>query len=222
MSETRYLAVEIGGTKLQAALGDAAGTVFQTVRGSVDVAAGAEGILAWIGDQVAALLNEVGRDKVHGIGVGFGGPIDSRAGTVLVSHQIEGWNGFALRAWFEERFGLPTTLLNDSSAAGWAEYRPGAGVGTRNFVYNNIGSGIGGLNEIEEQHSKLFDRGPTRVSPFMIPKLMVNAATGNVSVQFGLKGPSSAVATAYLSTSACSSSSSSDSCRPQPTLHTRY
>jgi 3-oxoacyl-[acyl-carrier-protein] synthase II len=64
-----------------------------------------------------------------------------------------------------------------------------------------IGSGIGGLNEIEEQHAKLFDRGPSRVSPFMIPKLMVNAASGNISVQFGLKGPSSAVATACASAS---------------------
>ena len=64
-----------------------------------------------------------------------------------------------------------------------------------------IGSGIGGLNEIEEQHDRLFDRGPSRVSPFMIPKLMVNAASGNISVQFGLKGPSSAVATACASAS---------------------
>lgn len=62
-----------------------------------------------------------------------------------------------------------------------------------------IGSGIGGLNEIEEQHAKLFDRGPSRVSPFMIPKLMVNAASGNISVNWGLKGPSSAVATACAS-----------------------
>ncbi|MFO0917165.1 MAG: beta-ketoacyl synthase N-terminal-like domain-containing protein [Planctomycetaceae bacterium] len=64
-----------------------------------------------------------------------------------------------------------------------------------------IGSGIGGLNEIEEQHARLFDRGPTRVSPFMIPKLMVNAASGNVSVYWGLRGPSSAVATACASAS---------------------
>jgi 3-oxoacyl-[acyl-carrier-protein] synthase II len=64
-----------------------------------------------------------------------------------------------------------------------------------------IGSGIGGLNEIEEQHAKLFDRGPSRVSPFMIPKLMVNAASGNISVNYGLKGPSSAVATACASAS---------------------
>lgn len=62
-----------------------------------------------------------------------------------------------------------------------------------------IGSGIGGLNEIETNHVTLYDRGPNRVSPFMIPKLIVNAATGNVSVRWGLKGPSSAVATACAS-----------------------
>lgn len=64
-----------------------------------------------------------------------------------------------------------------------------------------VGSGIGGLNEIEEQHTNLFDRGPNRVSPFMIPKLMVNAASGNISVRFGLRGPNSAVATACASAS---------------------
>lgn len=62
-----------------------------------------------------------------------------------------------------------------------------------------IGSGIGGLSEIEEQHFTLMDRGPNRVSPFMIPKLIVNAASGNISVRFGLRGPSSAVATACAS-----------------------
>lgn len=62
-----------------------------------------------------------------------------------------------------------------------------------------VGTGIGGLGEIEEQHSKLFDKGPARVSPFMIPKLMANAASGNVSVNWGLKGPNSAVATACAS-----------------------
>ena len=62
-----------------------------------------------------------------------------------------------------------------------------------------IGSGIGGLSEIETQHATLFDRGPQRVSPFMIPKLMVNAASGNVSVHWKLRGPNSAVATACAS-----------------------
>jgi 3-oxoacyl-[acyl-carrier-protein] synthase II len=62
-----------------------------------------------------------------------------------------------------------------------------------------IGSGIGGLNEIEAQHSRLYDRGPERISAFMIPKLMINAASGNISVHWGLRGPNSAVATACAS-----------------------
>ena len=64
-----------------------------------------------------------------------------------------------------------------------------------------LGSGIGGLHEIEEQHSRLIERGPSKISPFMIPKLMVNAASGQISICFGLRGPNSAVATACASSS---------------------
>ncbi|HLA85299.1 MAG TPA: beta-ketoacyl-ACP synthase II [Thermoguttaceae bacterium] len=64
-----------------------------------------------------------------------------------------------------------------------------------------IGSGIGGLSEIEVQHTKLIERGPDKVSPFTIPKLMVNAASGQVSIQFGLRGPNTAVSTACASAS---------------------
>jgi 3-oxoacyl-[acyl-carrier-protein] synthase II len=64
-----------------------------------------------------------------------------------------------------------------------------------------FGSGIGGLHEIEEQHTRLMEKGPGRVSPFMIPKLMVNAAPGQVSIRYGLNGPCSSVATACASSS---------------------
>ena len=64
-----------------------------------------------------------------------------------------------------------------------------------------IGSGIGGLHEIENQHSRLVEMGPSKLSAFMIPKLMVNAASGQISIHFGLKGPNSAVATACASAS---------------------
>ncbi len=62
-----------------------------------------------------------------------------------------------------------------------------------------LGSGIGGLHEIETQHSRLLEKGPDKVSAFTIPKLMVNAACGHVSIQYGLRGPSAAVATACAS-----------------------
>jgi 3-oxoacyl-[acyl-carrier-protein] synthase II len=62
-----------------------------------------------------------------------------------------------------------------------------------------LGSGIGGIHEIEEQHERLLKLGPSKVSVFTIPKLMVNAAPGQISIQFGLRGPNAAVATACAS-----------------------
>ena len=64
-----------------------------------------------------------------------------------------------------------------------------------------VGSGIGGLYEIEAQHTRLIEKGPSKISPFMIPKLMVNAASGQISIHFSLNGPNSAVATACASAS---------------------
>jgi 3-oxoacyl-[acyl-carrier-protein] synthase II len=61
------------------------------------------------------------------------------------------------------------------------------------------GSGIGGLIEIEAQHTVLAERGPRRVTPFLIPKLMMNAMSGQISMRFGLKGPN------WVTASACSS-----------------
>jgi 3-oxoacyl-[acyl-carrier-protein] synthase II len=59
-----------------------------------------------------------------------------------------------------------------------------------------IGSGIGGIETLEEQNKILVARGVSRVSPFTVPRLMVNAASGNVSILYKLKGPNTAVATA--------------------------
>lgn len=62
-----------------------------------------------------------------------------------------------------------------------------------------VGSGIGGIAELQAQTFRLRDKGPTKVSAFTIPKLMVNAASGNITIHFGLHGPSTAVATACAS-----------------------
>lgn len=150
---TAYLiGVEIGGTKLQVALGTGDGRILDRERGDVDPARGAQGILAWLEEATAAVMKRCPDDGAcTAIGVGFGGPVDSATGRVLVSHQIQGWDGVELKTWFEERFSLPTCVENDANAAGWAEYCLGAGRGTRCFVYCNIGSGIGGALVVNGQ-----------------------------------------------------------------------
>jgi 3-oxoacyl-[acyl-carrier-protein] synthase II len=62
-----------------------------------------------------------------------------------------------------------------------------------------VGTGIGGIKEIEEQHLRLLEKGPSKVSPFCVPRLMSNAASGNIAIQFGLRGPSFAVSSACAS-----------------------
>jgi len=59
-----------------------------------------------------------------------------------------------------------------------------------------VGSGIGGIATMEEEYDVLIAKGVRRVSPFTVPKLMGNAAAGNLSIQFGLKGPIAATVTA--------------------------
>lgn len=61
------------------------------------------------------------------------------------------------------------------------------------------GTGVGGISTIEEGHSILLERGPKRLSPLTVPKLMVNATAGNVSISYGLRGPATAMATACAS-----------------------
>jgi 3-oxoacyl-[acyl-carrier-protein] synthase II len=62
-----------------------------------------------------------------------------------------------------------------------------------------FGSGIGGLNEFEEQHARYMTSGPGKISPFVIPKMIANNAGGTISIHFELRGPNTTVATACAS-----------------------
>jgi 3-oxoacyl-[acyl-carrier-protein] synthase II len=64
-----------------------------------------------------------------------------------------------------------------------------------------VGTGIGGIKEIEEQHLRLLAGGPKKVSPFCVPRLMGNAASGNIAIRYGLQGPN------FCVTSACATGS---------------
>jgi len=81
------LGIEIGGTKLQLALGDEAGAIRERRRLAVEKARGASGIREQIEQALPDLIR---KDKPAAIGAGFGGPVDWRTGRICRSHQIEG------------------------------------------------------------------------------------------------------------------------------------
>ena len=146
-----FLGIEIGGAKLQIGVGS--GTTRKLVemaRAVVRPQDGAQGVLDQIEEIGKRLIGLLGkRHGVKAIGIGFGGPIDPHGGRVITSHQVAGWNDFALAQWCENTFGLPAVLANDSDAAGLAEAVLGAGRGQSVVYYTNAGSGIGGALVID-------------------------------------------------------------------------
>jgi glucokinase len=114
-----YLGIEIGGTKLQLGIGPGNGTLTDLWRGTVDPAAGSEGIRRQITAALPELLTKTGLSlgDLKGVGIGFGGPVDDATRTVIKSHQIEGWDNFPLADWTQEVVGLPAVLGNDAAAS---------------------------------------------------------------------------------------------------------
>ncbi len=62
-----------------------------------------------------------------------------------------------------------------------------------------VGSGIGGLSTIEQEHKKIIEKGPDRVSPFCVPKLMVNACSANLAIYYKFRGANHSIVTACAS-----------------------
>jgi 3-oxoacyl-[acyl-carrier-protein] synthase II len=62
-----------------------------------------------------------------------------------------------------------------------------------------VATGIGGLTTWEEQHKRLLEKGPSRISPFFIPSMIVNTAAGSIAIRFGIQGPNFAVSSACAS-----------------------
>jgi glucokinase len=135
------LGIEIGGTKLQLVIGDESATIRECRRLAVNPTEGAVGIRRQIEKALPDLLRQ---EKVQAIGVGFGGPVDWRTGTIARSHQIEGWSGFELARWLRELAGVPVVVENDANAGAFGEATRGAGVGFNPVFYVTLGSGAGG------------------------------------------------------------------------------
>jgi glucokinase len=136
-----FLAIEIGGTKLQLFVGDGDGNILQRWRFEVDAASGGAGIRARIESALPEILHA---HPVAAAGVGYGGPVDWRTGQICCSHQVEGWADFPLGDWLRKRVGRPVFIDNDANTASLGEALRGAGQGSNPVFYVTLGSGVGG------------------------------------------------------------------------------
>src|SRR5689334_12722979 len=114
----RFLGAEIGGSKLQVGVCDRNGKLIELIREPVVRKDGAQGILRQFERIIPPLI---AKHDIRAIGVGFGGPYDIEGDRTIKSHQIQGWNRFPLRRWFEKKFKRKTFVENDQNCAALAE-----------------------------------------------------------------------------------------------------
>ncbi len=130
--------IDIGGTKIAGGVVDAEGRIVEKLRVDTPVDTGE------LADAVAVMARELSsRHEVSAVGVAAAGFIDKDRATVIHAPNID-WHDEPLKEILEARIGMPVTIENDANAAGWAEYRFGAGRGSSDMVMLTLGTGVGG------------------------------------------------------------------------------
>ena len=132
--------LDIGGTKCALSFGDCSADAVKILHREEFPTAGK----GWR-EVLEELCGRLARQalKPAAIGVSCGGPLDSRRGVVLSPPNLPGWDDVPVVAFLAARFGVPVRLQNDANACAYAEWRFGAGRGTRNMVFMTFGTGLG-------------------------------------------------------------------------------
>ncbi|HOQ22785.1 MAG TPA: ROK family glucokinase [Microbacterium sp.] len=130
--------IDIGGTKIAGGVVDTDGRILDHLR--VATPPDTDALAQAVADMVAELAS---RHDVHAVGVAAAGYIDRTRSIMLHAPNID-WHNEPLREQFEALIGRPVTLENDANAAGWGEYRFGAGRGSTDMVMVTLGTGVGG------------------------------------------------------------------------------
>jgi glucokinase len=131
--------IDIGGTKIAGALVNEAGKILKSLKMPTPAHSSSE-----LFDAVVGMVNELRADsKIKAVGVAVAGFIDAAQSEVIYSPNLSLRND-PLKAKLEAKLGVDVFVENDANAAGWAEYRFGAGQGSKHMMMITIGTGVGG------------------------------------------------------------------------------
>lgn len=139
-----YLGVDIGGTKVIAAVADARCNLLSRVRKRTRFDSGGEVALRNVLAAAGEALRRSGASNVTAIGISCGGPLDGKAGRILRTPNLTGWENLPIVSIFEGEFAAQAFLDNDANAAALGEAARGAGRGKKSFAYFTVSTGIGG------------------------------------------------------------------------------
>jgi N-acylmannosamine kinase len=133
------LALDIGGTKLAAALVDGAQVIERLERPTPTDDRGPESVTRAALELLAPL-----QARGSSLGVAATGVVAEGRVTALNSDMLQGWHAYDLRAVLQSATKLETVVLNDADAAAYGEFAHGSGVGTRDFVFVTVSTSVGG------------------------------------------------------------------------------
>ena len=138
--------IDIGGTKVAVAAGDATGAISWRWRRPTEPSGRPENDLERLAGDVRNLLSEAGAtlDDVAAVGVTAPGPLDPERGVVLLPPNLPGWRHVAVTERLAASLGRPVFLENDANAGALAEWHFGAAQGLRHVVYLTMSTGVGG------------------------------------------------------------------------------
>ena len=165
----RLIGFDIGGTKCAVSLGEAAeGNARVLQRREIPTPARWQQALDTLFELADALLEG---ERPDACGFSCGGPLDAEKGLVLSPPNLPGWDRVPLTALARARFGAPCFLENDANACALAEWRWGAGQGSKNMVFLPFGTGLGaGLilagRLVRGANGNAGEAGHIRLSPF--------------------------------------------------------
>lgn len=131
------IGIDIGGTKCAVTLGDRQGNVRKKIRfATTDCEQTVAEILKCAKELAAG-------QSVAAAGISCGGPLDEEKGLILSPPNLPGWDGVPIVQLVSDALGVPAFLQNDANACALAEYRWGAGKGTRHMAFLTFGTGLG-------------------------------------------------------------------------------
>jgi glucokinase len=145
ISRPALLGIDLGGTKVAYAVAGPDGRPRIERRRPTEPSGDPAADVARMAGDLRALLAEAGLrpEDLGAVGVSVPGPFDPDSGTVLRPPNLDGWDEVPLRDWLEKALGVAVHLDNDANAAALAEWRFGAGQGTRHLVYLTMSTGVG-------------------------------------------------------------------------------
>jgi len=139
------IGIDVGGTKIAAGIVDRKAKILTRYKTKEHANKPPADVVNAIEDAFRALLTKarISRDNLAGVGLGFAGHVNGRAGIVLTSSNLPEWSNVPLRDIVAERLNVPVVLENDTKVCTLAEYLYGAGRGVKNMCYVTISSGYG-------------------------------------------------------------------------------